>query len=367
LVVVSSKVAVPLTFGFRRSTIVLPERAKEWAPGELARALRHELEHVRREDWLLQIAARAACAFYWPQPLVWVAWQRFCLEAERACDDAVVGSAEPTSYAEQLVALARSLTRRQRFPALGMASPTRLSERVRAILDPRQPRGPHGSRARAAAFAAVAVALLSVGTVRVVEAHAGVGEETRYSAQQGTGAGVAGAIGGAVAVYAEDLLSAARRGDAGRLHDHFRRGFDVNTVFRGDGTLLIVAAKHGRTDTVNFLLDQGADPNLASPGDGNPLIAAARAGECDVIQVLLRRGARIEDVVPGDENALITAARHGRADCAKLLIEHGANVNARVLVSESDDLPHWRTPLNQARRGGHREIERMLLAAGAVQ
>ena len=367
LVVLSNEVAVPLTFGFRRSTIVLPELAENWGDDELARALRHELEHVRREDWAFQILARAACALYWPQPLVWIAWRRFCLEAERACDDAVVRSGEPTTYAQQLVALARSMTRRQTLPALGMASPTRLSERVHAILDPRQPRGPHGQRASAAAFVAVAIALVSVGTVRLVAAQADDREERPAFATHGGGGGAADAIAGAVSIYREDIVAAARRGDAARVQSYLDRGIDVNTRFDGDGTMLIIAAKSGRRDMVGFLLDQGADPNAASPGDGNPLIAAAAAGHVDIVELLLRRGARIDEVVPRDENALITAARRGRADVARLLIANGANVNARVFVSEANDLPHWRTPLNQARRGGHTEIERMLLAAGAVE
>src|SRR6185436_6300080 len=100
----------PLTFGFRRSTILMPEAAQSWSESELRRALRHELEHVRREDWLAQLGARVACALYWPHPLVWVAWRRFCFEAERACDDAVVVAFPGAEdYAGQLVTLAKSV------------------------------------------------------------------------------------------------------------------------------------------------------------------------------------------------------------------------------------------------------------------
>jgi beta-lactamase regulating signal transducer with metallopeptidase domain len=56
--------------------------------------------------------ARVVCALYWFHPLVWIAWRRFCLESERACDDAVVRSVERIAYAEQLVALARRLSGR---------------------------------------------------------------------------------------------------------------------------------------------------------------------------------------------------------------------------------------------------------------
>jgi Zn-dependent protease with chaperone function len=70
----------------------------------------HELAHVRRGDWVSQCFARAICALYWFHPLVWVAWRQLQLEAERACDDAVLACAEATDYANQLVGLAKRLS-----------------------------------------------------------------------------------------------------------------------------------------------------------------------------------------------------------------------------------------------------------------
>ncbi|HWS71969.1 MAG TPA: M56 family metallopeptidase, partial [Thermoanaerobaculia bacterium] len=96
LVTLSDKVSVPMTYGFRRQIIILPDAARDWSADALRRALRHELEHVRRDDWAAQLIARIAVAIYWPQPLVWFAWRRFCLEAERACDDAVVTMGTPS-------------------------------------------------------------------------------------------------------------------------------------------------------------------------------------------------------------------------------------------------------------------------------
>ncbi|HYK04212.1 MAG TPA: ankyrin repeat domain-containing protein [Thermoanaerobaculia bacterium] len=363
LVVLSSRIAVPLTFGLIRSTIVLPAAAREWSAGELTRAIRHELEHVRREDWAVQLVARVAAALYWPHPLVWVAWQRLCVEAERACDDAVVRSSDSATYAEQLVLLAKSMARRRALPALPMASPTRLAERVHAILDPRQRRGPHSRAAAAAAVLVMLVSLAAFGTLRLV-ADEVVPEGVNDQAIE---EGVAGAIGGALVLFREEVIRASERGDVGRLGEYLDRGGNIDTAFPGDGTMLLIAAKNGHVDAVRFLLDRGADPNVPSLGDGNPLIAASASGETEIVDLLLRRGARIDEVVAGDENALITASRLGRTEVVRLLIERRADVNARVFVFDSDDLPHWRTPLNQARRGGHREIERMLLAAGATE
>ena len=80
-----------------------------WSDDELSRAMIHELEHVRRGDWLSQYMARIVRALYWFHPLVWIAWRRLSLEAERACDDAVLRRSEATAYASQLVLLAERL------------------------------------------------------------------------------------------------------------------------------------------------------------------------------------------------------------------------------------------------------------------
>jgi beta-lactamase regulating signal transducer with metallopeptidase domain len=372
LVVLSDRIAVPLTFGFIRSTIVLPEAAREWPAAELTRALRHELEHVRREDWAVQLVARVAAALYWPHPLVWVAWRRLCVEAERACDDAVIRSADCARYAEQLVVLAKAMMRRRSLPALPMASPTRLAERVNAILDPRQRRGPQSRAAAATAVVVMAASLATFGTLRLVAAEAAPQDGNRAEAiaagiRGGIEGGVSGAIEGALELFREEIIKAAEKGDIQRLGDYLDRGGRIDASFGGDGTILLIAAKHGRLDAVRYLLDRGADPNVPSPGDGNPLIAASAFGQTAAVELLLQRGARINDVVAGDENALITAARLGRTDVARLLIARGADVNARVWVVDSDERPHWRTPLNQARRGDHGEIEQMLLAAGAAE
>ena len=66
----------PMTFGISRPVIVLPLDAREWSEAELRCALMHEIEHIQRGDWLMQIVARTVAALYWFHPLVWTAWRR---------------------------------------------------------------------------------------------------------------------------------------------------------------------------------------------------------------------------------------------------------------------------------------------------
>jgi uncharacterized protein (TIGR03435 family) len=90
-----------------------------------------------------------------------MAWRQLRLEAERACDDAVVGQSEPAVYADQLVMLAQRLAATSDRPLLAMAGRGDLAARVRAVLDTGQQRG----RAGALFCVVTAVAGLVIGGV----------------------------------------------------------------------------------------------------------------------------------------------------------------------------------------------------------
>jgi TonB family protein len=152
----------PMTCGIVRPAIVLPPDAQGWSGDDLKRAIVHELAHVRRGDWAVQCLARATCAVYWFHPLVWVAWRRLVLEAERSCDDVVLGNSDAGAYADQLVALAQRLSMATKSPHLAMASRADLTTRVRAVLDHRVPRGRAGRLSVALACAAAMVLVLSL-------------------------------------------------------------------------------------------------------------------------------------------------------------------------------------------------------------
>jgi len=159
-----------MTCGVLHPAIVLPQDAQHWEEAELARAIVHELEHVRRLDWVSLCLARAVCAVYWFHPLVWIAWRKLALEAERSCDDAVLGRSEATAYADQLVGLARQLSATSKSPILAMANRADLAKRVGAVLDGRQQRGRAGRRSVALACVVAALLVLGLSPLKVVAA-----------------------------------------------------------------------------------------------------------------------------------------------------------------------------------------------------
>lgn len=161
-------IATPVTCGFVRPAIVLPLDAQQWSEDDARHALLHELEHVHRADWPVQVMARVVCALYWFHPFVWMAWRRLRLESERACDDAVLRVADPAAYADQLVMLAQRLSAGGPRPLLSMANRSDLSVRVSAVLDANQPRGRSGIGYSATTVCVAVVVLLAISAVGVV-------------------------------------------------------------------------------------------------------------------------------------------------------------------------------------------------------
>ena len=127
---------MPLTWGWWRPVVLLPAEAGQWTPARRRVVLLHELAHVKRWDYLTQLAARMVCAIFWCNPLVWLAARRLRVEQERACDDLVLnGGCQASDYAGHLVEIARSFRRVPQMAGIAMARPSGLEQRVTAILD----------------------------------------------------------------------------------------------------------------------------------------------------------------------------------------------------------------------------------------
>lgn len=369
LVVLHRDLVAPATCGWRNAMVLLPSDACDWSDADLRRALVHELEHVRRGDWIVHLMARVTCAALWFHPLMWIALRRLYLEAERACDDAVLQREEQTEYAAQLVQLARRLSGAPDQPVLAMANRSDLSMRVSAILDSTQSRGRVGIMTAAAGILAAIVLAVAIAPVRAV----GIAPSATSTASATSSPGRDGAEQTQqrqrrrVAAVDRALYEAAEDGDVDEISALLAAGANVNAAIDGDGSPLIGAARKGELAAVRLLLDRGADPNMIVRGDGSPIIMAAREGHADVIELLLSRGASIDLVAPDDENALIQASGAGHLDVVKLLVARDANVNVRVWADSGfrQSGGEWRTPLSMALRGRYDAVAAYLRSVGA--
>ena len=165
---------MPMTWGIRRPAILLPAEADSWTAERRRDVLLHELAHVKRHDFLIQLVARIACAVYWFHPMVWLAATRLREERERACDDHVLrAGATPSAYASHLLEIARGLraARATSLASVAMARPAQLANRLIDVLDTRRCRDTLSARAALPAWlAAIAVVVpLAAAAPRVAE------------------------------------------------------------------------------------------------------------------------------------------------------------------------------------------------------
>ncbi|RPE09061.1 hypothetical protein EGT74_18815 [Chitinophaga lutea] len=104
---ISQHLQVPVMIGFLRPVILLPAAMfTNLSPEQLEAILLHELAHVKRNDYLLNIFQSIVETILFFNPFVWWISKNIRLEREHCCDDLVIaGTVQPLHYARALVAL----------------------------------------------------------------------------------------------------------------------------------------------------------------------------------------------------------------------------------------------------------------------
>ena len=161
------------TWGTLRPQVLLPDHARDWTLDRAHVVLCHELAHIRRHDWLVQIGAETLRAILWFNPLAWMVCTRLRRESEQACDDEVLGmDVGGGEYAAHLLELARRCRRPGSTwaSAMPMAHPSTLERRIAAMLNPRLDRQAPSRRAMAVLGVAVLLVTLPVAALRARQA-----------------------------------------------------------------------------------------------------------------------------------------------------------------------------------------------------
>jgi uncharacterized protein (TIGR03435 family) len=145
----------PSVIGWLRPLILLPPATLMGLTAtQLDAVLAHELAHIRRHDYLVNIVQIVAETMLFYHPAVWWVSNRLRIERELCCDDeAVRVSGDATAYAQALVTMAKLQVP---VMALGSAGGS-LTDRVRRLLGAR---GHEPKRSAALGVTAMAVALV---------------------------------------------------------------------------------------------------------------------------------------------------------------------------------------------------------------
>ena len=114
---------------------------------------------------------------------------------------------------------------------------------------------------------------------------------------------------------ASRLFDYARRGEP-LLSQYLTAGIPPNLTNSQGDTLLMLAAYHGRIETVKTILGHGADVNLVNGRGQTPLSGAVFKNHLDVVSVLVQYSA---DARIGKPNAMESAGMFGRKECAEIM------------------------------------------------
>ncbi|WP_432644018.1 ankyrin repeat domain-containing protein [Paenibacillus pabuli] len=140
-------------------------------------------------------------------------------------------------------------------------------------------------------------------------------------------------------------------------------GADVNVQDDMKNTPFLYAGAEGYLDILKLTIDAGADPAITNRYGGTALIPASEHGYVDVVRELLTQtSVNVNHVNQLGWTALLEAiilndGNKGQQETIQLLIDHGADVN----LSDRDGV----SPLIHAKNKGFKEIEEILVQAGA--
>jgi len=167
----SSRVCVPIAFGWWRPMILLPlGLASGLSPAQIEMILAHEMAHLCRRDYLVNLVQSVVEMMLFYHPATWWMARQIRKEREHACDDLAVRAVKDSgAYARALVALAEF--QMEGVPALALAagkSQHGLYARVERLLRPRpQITTPRALPGLAAVLALILAASLPSGKQQV--------------------------------------------------------------------------------------------------------------------------------------------------------------------------------------------------------
>jgi bla regulator protein BlaR1 len=101
--------SVPAVVGYLKPVILIPTgMLSGLSPDQIESILIHELTHIRRHDYLVNIIQSLVEALFFFNPFIWIVSSIIRREREHCCDDAVVTHSNATAYAYALVQLEES-------------------------------------------------------------------------------------------------------------------------------------------------------------------------------------------------------------------------------------------------------------------
>ena len=396
----SLRIESPMVIGWLKPVVLLPRQLlQSLSDIEIFAVLAHELAHIRREDFIVNLMQTLLCNIFFFHPGVWWMSNRVDEEREHCCDDlAVAATGQATSYAKTLINVSEQQLNMHRNAPLAMAFSGKNKQRDRGTFASRIRRlfvvgngagtFREGFATACILFVALIIAIAATGhTVQASESqkssqvendgietislaenkintiendfiikedHSGIDSETISNRTEAPASAEPPVKpDGQVNTRIDALLMACAEGDLEFVITLIKSDIDINGIGSEGFTPLMMAASENKTEIVSYLISSGADVNKVCYG-WTALLEAADEGSLESMKQLLDAGAKVNYYSSTDNPTAITmAASEGHLDCLKLLLQNGADING---IGES--LP----PLHIAAEEGKKEIIEYLIS-----
>ena len=306
LLLESARVEVPTVIGWLKPVLIVPATFfSALPPGQIEAILAHELAHIRRHDYLVNLGQIVVETLLFYHPIVWWISRAIRQEREHCCDDLALQTVgDKLTYASALAALeeSRSLPMAITLAATGGS----LLRRIERLMVGQRAVTGTGSRRPVLiglTIFLVLLALLSWGIFTVERAMA----DAR-------------------------LIALLEKGDGWEEND-FKRAVDrsssrINDVFDRQGnSLLHIAAEKGLPNEALLLLLAGADPNLVDASGKTPLYFSTHHSnhhQALIRDMLLLRGAKTQIVDHDGVSPLVQAINADDWNSVAMLLRWGA-------------------------------------------
>jgi beta-lactamase regulating signal transducer with metallopeptidase domain len=165
----SEEVSSPMVVGVAAPVVLLPEGFDRFTEDQVRAALCHELAHVKRQDYLMNLVCQVAASPLAWHPVVHAVQQRIRMTREMVCDAMAAQEMESDiGYAKCLLALAHSMLGERdiagRAEFLGLFGKNTLEERIMRLMETTK----MSMRARVVRLATGAAMMIATGSLATI-------------------------------------------------------------------------------------------------------------------------------------------------------------------------------------------------------
>jgi|GEM_PF-827171 len=375
----SIRVEAPMVIGWLKPVVLLPKQLfNSLSETEIYEVLAHELAHIRREDFIVNLMQTFLCNIFFFHPGVWWMSHRIDDEREHCCDDlAVAATGAVTSYAKTLINVSELQLSMRANPALAVALSGKskngkgsgFSSRIRRLFMVDNGTGTFREGFATACILMTALFLGAVATGKTVDTtDSRIIQENHITEYDSGNEAKRGLVKRDIKIsnplvrrttittstttednpIANDnpidrpekpvappfpdvsridaLIMACEEGDIDFVKLLVNSGIDINEVGSEGFTPLMMSTSENASEIVEYLIKEGADVNAEVNG-WTALIEAVDEGSLSCMKLLLEAGAKVNYYRKYGPTAVTMAASEGKLECLKLLRENGANID----------------------------------------